>query len=356
MKRYSLGSTPLVDTFINSFNKKFSPDYVIHPVSGITMDRNNHFTAVVEYFELDSREERFFSRAAEMCPASIALSNVLQLPLYFIFYIKGSTNFLIYNYNDNTHFTKSILDTPETHSEFAKWWMTLKGTIQTKKFYKKAEYSSWKINEVLDASGFKWGGDLDGILLDSNGNVQAIIEFRKSTYKTVAEYDPADYYFGTKYRKGDYLTWYPLTHLADEIRKKLILVTLSMKQENKCGIAIVEGSDRDGLHYANGVKPSQNVFDFDYAYEDIVTIINEFVASINESRKDDEQLVVEEPKEEIPAEEPVVIEEPVEEPIVDEEPAPVVETQPEETTEEKVEPKPKKRLSLWQRILKIFKK
>ena len=284
MKRYSLGSTQLVDTFINSFNKKFNPDFLIHPVSGITMDRNNHFTAVVEYFELDTREENLFSRASEMCPASIALSSLLALPLYFIFYIKDNTHFLIYNYKDNTHFTKSIVDTPEEHSDFAKWWMTLKGTIQTKKFYKKIEYSSWKINEVLDASGFKWGGDLDGILLDSKRNVQAIIEFRKSTYKTVNEYDPADYYFGTKYRKGDYLTWYPLTHLADEIRKKLILVTLSMKQDNKCGIAIVEGSDRDGLHYANGIKPSDNVFDLDYAYEDIVNIINEFVSSCRETQ------------------------------------------------------------------------
>ncbi len=277
MKKYSLGESELVNKFISEFNSLYTPDFKIGNVSGITLNKSNDFKSVIEYFELDMDETVNIQDMVAKCKTSIILSNKTSLPFYIIYYIKNQTVFHIYDYYSKQNFEKSFTTKDQyTFSDFILWWHQIKGTIQTKKFYKPVEYSSWKINEVLESNYLKWGGDIDGVITNKSGDILGIIEFRKSSYKKISQYDPAMYYRGTQMRSGDYLTWLPLVKLSKLLNKKLFLITLSMIDGTKCGLTVVLDNDEYHLHYENNSPPNTNIFNtFQEAYKEIIKIIKD---------------------------------------------------------------------------------
>ena len=270
MKRYSLGESVLVNRYIEGFNS-FTKEFQIYNVSGITMDKDNNFTAIVEYFERDNEEKLTCNDITKECVASKIMSESLDIPFYIILYTKGTDYFQICNFNDKNTFKKQFEGMHE--DEFIEWWNELKGTKQIKLFYKQREYSSWKINEVLEKNGTKWGGDVDGVIIGRDA-IYGIIEFRKSSYKKIDKYDPAMFYKGTYNRAGDYQTWLPLVNLAKILKKDLFLITLSMVDDERCGMTIVSNHDEDALFYKNGLHPNNNICNsFEESYQKLINYL-----------------------------------------------------------------------------------
>lgn len=259
MKRYSLGSHALIDSFKKNYNQNNQFGYVFYDISGILMDGNFNFTAVVEYFELDVNESFSIPAIKNDIFASVIVAHRLKLPLFIIVYKEKTDYFEIFDFFNNISFTKSIIHPTPNNCEFLQWWKQYKGTQQYKPFYNN-NYLSWKINQVFNTGVTKWGGDVDGIIMD-NQRIISLVEFRKSTYETVDKYNPLSYYKGTQNRAGDYMTWLPLILLKKALNSNLYLVTLSEVDTSHYGIAEILDNDQSNLYLKFDVTPFETCTD-----------------------------------------------------------------------------------------------
>lgn len=257
VRRYDLGGHILIKNFVDEFNEKFS-DFQLYTISGIVMDANLQFTAVVEYFEYNATDVFLIDNHKKELSASILLSKKLNIPLFIITFSEGDNYFKILDYFKNSNFKKSIIYPSKEECEFLTWWKKYKGTAQSKPFYRD-DYTKWKINRVFNTGTTKWGGDLDGIIIINDSELGPIIEFRKATQQAIENYDPRDFFNGIGNRKGDYMTWWPLISLKNQIQKKLFLVTLSELSNNKFGITEISGITNNDLLYKNKISPKHNI-------------------------------------------------------------------------------------------------
>lgn len=150
--------------------------------------------------------------------------------------------------NTNTREVQFLREFIYEKEEFVNWWASKKGTIQTKKMYE-ARSRLGIFDEVLESYGLAWGGNIDGIIFDIKNSPIALIESRFSNQKTIETYDPNDYFKGTSYKSGDYMTWLPLFYLSKLLNIPLILLTFSKLSYGKCGGAVIENMDNSGITY-----------------------------------------------------------------------------------------------------------
>lgn len=258
MRRYSLGSHVLVENIIDGFNE-INNNKRMYSTSGLLIDGDYNFSAVVEYYELERCEKLDIQEIIEEIEGSIILALKLDIPMFIITYTKEQDVMEIYDYFNRNQYSKSIIKPEYDDCEFVKWWKKYKGTYQSKPFYK-PEYIQWKINNVLNEGKTRWGGDIDGIVInDDNKDIQSIVEFRKATNGLVKNYDPAIYFNGTQNRAGDYYTWKPLTTLKDTINAPLYLVTLSEEDQGKYGFTEIDSISKCSLNYKNRLIPGSNI-------------------------------------------------------------------------------------------------
>ena len=231
----------------------------MYSTSGLLIDGNYNFSAVVEYYELEEGEKLDIQETIEDIEGSIILASKLNIPMFIITYTENQDVMEIYDYFNRNKDSKSIIKSGYDDCEFVKWWKKYKGTHQSKPFYK-PEYVQWKINNVLNEGNTRWGGDIDGIVVNSDKDIQSIVEFRKSTKILVENYDPATYFNGTQNRAGDYYTWKPLTTLKDELNVPLYLVTLSQAEPGVYGFTEVDSISWTALNYVNSVSPTEDIY------------------------------------------------------------------------------------------------
>lgn len=259
MRRYSLGSHVLVENIITGFND-IENGKTMYSTSGLLLDEKYKFSAVVEYYELNSDEKLDLDEIRKEIQGSRILAIELNIPLFIVTYTSNENEMKIYDYFKQKEETKSIIKHKNDDCEFVKWWKKYKGTYQSKPFYK-AEYTQWKINNVLNDGQTRWGGDIDGIVIDNNNsNISSIVEFRKATNETVKTYDPAKYFNGTQNRVGDFYTWKPLITLKDTINVPLYLVTLSERDQGVYGLTEVDSISCNSLNYKCGLSPTENTY------------------------------------------------------------------------------------------------
>ena len=259
MKRYNLGSHALIENVINQFNTS-NNDKALYSISGLLINQNYQFSAVVEYYELETHESLDLDKIKNEINGSAILATKLDIPMFIVTYKENTDYMEIHNYFNGNKFSKSIIKPHNDDCEFIKWWNQYKGTVQTKPIYNK-DYKKWKINNILDESETEtsWGGDIDGIVIENN-DICSIIEFRKSTKELVEKYDPAKYFNGIGDRKGDYYTWKPLITLKDQLSVPLKLVTLSEADTKNYGVTQVESISRTSLKYLDDKSPNKNMF------------------------------------------------------------------------------------------------
>lgn len=258
IKRYSLGGHELINKIIDEFHNIESDSYSIKEISGIVMNENNDFTAVMEYYEVDKNYSFNIKEHLQELQASIMIAKNLMIPMFVIVYKEDSPLFEIYDFFNETKFTKRHTEIDNNKNDFLIWWKKYKGTVQSKPFYR-SDYTSWKINQVFNTGMTKWGGDIDGVVIFNDNEIISLLEFRKSTTELVSSYDPNRYYGGTQRRAGDYMTWFPLIRLKNVLSVPLYLITLSEIDTNKYGYAEILKQDRQTLHYKDGIVPGQNV-------------------------------------------------------------------------------------------------
>jgi len=257
MKKYDLGIHPMIDELINNYNINNNQGNLILSSSGLLINTKYEFSAVVEYYELEKDEELYIGSIQKDIIGSIILADKLSLPLYIIVYKENNEYFSIYDYFQKNRFNKSFV-LPSKESEFISWWKTLKGTVQVKPFYKNTE-ENYKINSILLSAGYRWGGDIDGFIVNKERKITSILEFRKSTKINVGDYDPKKYYSGYYNRAGDYHTWKPLIKLKNELNVPLYLITMSELNGSIYGGTEVKNATPNDLIYKNDISPNSNL-------------------------------------------------------------------------------------------------
>lgn len=233
----------------HSFTEKLRRAIPIYDLQGLTLDSDNDFAAGVEAveYDLDEEVENLFS--LEEWKAKWNLCNHLSVPLYAVTYKTGDDFIEILEISfDN--------DEIETHDcgrfsfrQYANWWVSIKGTIQSKPLYEASSRISF-FDNLLAKYGLAWGGNIDGFLLSSKMKPQAILETRYTTKTPLGSYDPAVYF---RYRNGDYKTWEPLILLAKRLKIPLFLLTFERKSTRDClGFSTIDSISREKLFYRNG--------------------------------------------------------------------------------------------------------
>jgi hypothetical protein len=238
------------------------------------MDSQKEFTAGIEAVEYDAHEKVDVANMfpVEKWKAKCSLCENLSVPLYALTH-KSSHDFIeIFG----VVFDKGGLQTPckgkFTFDEFAKWWASTKGTVQTKRLYEAKERLEF-FDDLLGEYGLAWGGNVDGFLLDSKMKTKAIIEFRFTTF-ALDKYDPADWF---NYRNGDYYMWEPLVFLSIRLKVPLFLMTFERNsQKDRLGFSVIDSISKAGLSH-RGDRPCDNII------QGVGNIMDELEKKLSES-------------------------------------------------------------------------
>ena len=242
---------------LHSFTEKLRKAIPIYDLQGLTLDSANNFTAGIEAVEYDLGEEvevqNLFSM--EEWKAKWSLCNHLSIPLYVTTYKKGDDFIQVLEIS----FDNDEIEIHEygrfSFKQYANWWASIKGTVQSKPLHEARSRVSF-FDDLLAKYGLAWGGNVDGFLLSSKMEPQAILETRYTTKTPFERYDPAVYF---RYRNGDYKTWEPLILLAMRLRVPLFLLTFERKStKDRLGFSIIDSISREKLFYRNG-PPFNNI-------------------------------------------------------------------------------------------------
>lgn len=244
-------------------------------LQGLTLDSQKEFTAGIEAVEYDAHERVDVASMflIDEWKAKWNLCENLSVPLYALTH-KSPDDFIeIFE----VVFDKDCLLTPSkgkfTFDEFAKWWASIKRTVQDKKLYEAKERLSF-FDNLLDQHGLAWGGNVDGFLLDFNMKTRAIIEFRFPSKSALENYDPADYF---NYRNGDYYMWEPLVLLSNRLRVPLFLMSFERNSlKDRLGFSVIDSISKDKLSY-RGDRPCDNII------QGVQNIADELESKLSES-------------------------------------------------------------------------
>lgn len=224
-------------------------------IQGVTMTSDWEPTACVEAIDYNEREEISpiedlrAHAGGDAVVRELAFANQLDVPFYLITSVNRRDL-------ENIRFTVSqvalqngvVTAVPREENmsadQFVDFWSGLKGTDQSKPLPDaRARIDNSNVDQVIEEVDLSWGGNVDGVLLDTNRRVSAIIEARKTNYSPLNTYDPGQYY------AEDRNTWRPLLIISDILDVPLILLTFE-EEEERCGFSEIQEANRhDGLIY-----------------------------------------------------------------------------------------------------------
>lgn len=139
---------------------------------------------------------------------------------------------------------------------FLSWWKKNKTTWQ-KKAFKKSYIDDSYYDNLLASGGLLWGGNIDGLLLDDNCQVLAVVEIRCTKVAPISYYDPAQYY------REDIGTWKPVIDLSRALKVPCFLLTFEADnndaKQNAVGVATVIDANERRIFYENNIPPAENL-------------------------------------------------------------------------------------------------
>lgn len=243
----------------------------IYDLQGLCKNRNNEYTIAVEaidmgndpveaYIEIFSEQEIF---AKARLASRVGASFVLML------HKKTGEKDEVFLKTFQAVLESSKVECVEsnrlTSDYFINWWKARQCRVQHKQYREemKRKINASYFDQLLETNGSSWSGNIDGFTMEKDANgiedISSIIECRFTTDLNLEDYDPNMYF---KNGGGDYMTWSGLIELARRIEVPLYLFTYSRKigSREKVGLArVVDVNATDGLVYAYGIKPGENL-------------------------------------------------------------------------------------------------
>ena len=246
----------------------------IHDLQGLLMNENWPPTAAIEAYDLSETLGNRPCTGIVISERELYIKCVFAervgVPLYLLIHSLGWRGVVIYQFRAD-HQRKApvcISRKGKSEADFVAWWRERKQTVQTKAYRRDLSnriansYFDW----VLEAQGEKWGGNVDGYLVDwssGDADIRGIVENRFTNKVPLSSYDPNRYF---RYGGGDYYTWLPLFNLYRQMGIPLFLATYSNRpgETHSAGLTIVKSLAQNGITYVNDqfgrqICPCQNI-------------------------------------------------------------------------------------------------
>lgn len=259
----------------HSFSENIDSSLGIFDMQGLLLNKDGHFTAAIEAFELPKGQHYTNLRAdafgnEEELYVRACFAEQVGVPFYVLLHAEDEKRIKVFEvYADvSTHKCGCRKQSFLTEHEFIEWWHKRKQTKQSKPYREQflGRVSKSYFDTLLETNDLKWGGNVDGYFVTdstSNYRVTGIIEKRFSTKTTITKYDPADYFH---YGGGDYNTWKPLFTLKNILNVPLYLFTYSraVGEDNLVGATILTKLTKDGITYIKDksgkeIKPTSQI-------------------------------------------------------------------------------------------------
>ncbi len=246
----------------------------IHDLQGLLLNENWEPAAAIEAYELseplgDRQCVGLVIPSGELYIKCVFAERV-GVPLYLLTHTRGWRGVTIYEFQANHERMVPICVSEEEKSEtdFVAWWRERKQTVQTKAYRGdlSMRITNSYFDQILEAHGEKWGGNIDGYLVGwSSGDVdiRGIVENRFTNKAPLSNYDPNRYF---RSGGGDYYTWLPLFNLHQQMGIPLFLATYSNRsgETHRAGLTIVKSLAQNGITYMSDrfgrqIRPCQNI-------------------------------------------------------------------------------------------------
>lgn len=246
----------------------------IHDLQGLLLNKDWEPTAAVEAYEL-SEPLRSLRNLGKVIPlkelyVKCVFAQQAGVPFYLLFHIQGRRSVGICQFAAVREYKKlrCVSVQEKTEEEFIAWWRERKQTVQTKGYRSdlSGRIKGSYFDKVLETNDEKWGGNIDGYLVDwSSGDaeIRGIVENRFTNNCSLYDYDPNRYF---KNNGGDYNTWLPLMKLSQQMNLPLILMTYSRQpgEMNLAGLTRIRSLNKDGIMYAadqsdHMIYPNENI-------------------------------------------------------------------------------------------------
>ena len=266
----------------HSFSREFFSSCNIYALQGLLIDKDGRFTAAVEAYELEEadRFDRVLGNVID--PEDFYIKSLIAekigVPFFLLIHREGCRTITRYQLKPDREQYEPICSARDTLSEqdFLLWWRQKKQTVQNKPYRAdfKARVQESYFDNLLEANGEKWGGNIDGIIVSPRGSdidVLGIVENRFTNLNTIRMYDPNAYF---THGGGDYYTWLPLVNLCAILNVPLFLCTYSNRpgETHLVGVTCIQHLDETGITYITDerdqeIKPYNNlVSDIPRAY------------------------------------------------------------------------------------------
>lgn len=231
----------------------------IHDLQGLLLNENWEPTAAIEAYELSealgNRLLTEFVIPADELYVKCVFAEWVGVPLYLLTCTQGQRGVVVHEFqaDHSRKIPRCVSEEGKSEAAFVAWWRERKQTIQTKAYRRdlSGRIAGSYFDMVLEAQGEKWGGNIDGYLVDwSSGDVdiRGIVENRFTNKTPLNNYDPQRYF---SYGGGDYYTWLPLFDLHERMGIPLFLATYSTRygETHSAGLTVVESLNQNGITY-----------------------------------------------------------------------------------------------------------
>lgn len=235
-----------------------------YKMEDITLDINKNLLCCIEAIEISDTDEITVLdiEKSDDLKAKYLLSQKLNIPLYYVIYSPTKNVFEIYLCTDNNRLIVN-LELQETFNEheFIEWWKSHKTSIQTKEFVNggRIRTNQTKIDEIIEKYNLKWGGNLDGFIVNNNNNIIAIIETIYSTKFSIDNEwcDPAKY-LNTKHGGPKFESWESTITIAKHLNVPLLVITIDTNNSREeIGLAAIKYVSKDKVQYVDDIAPPQ---------------------------------------------------------------------------------------------------
>jgi hypothetical protein len=191
------------------FKQRLADDLKVFEAQGVTMNENFEYTSVLEAFEVEESDAKFWSEIDSKTITQVLeyldaqgiftwqnavmnyrLASGLGTESFIILYTPEE--FRVWKYRAGGVTAGALNAEGEkvgyfNEDQFAKWWASKKNTKQNKLLENggKIRQKKTKIDGILKKHNLMWGGNVDGYILDERGEVLLIIDFiSNSSIKT----------------------------------------------------------------------------------------------------------------------------------------------------------------------------
>lgn len=246
----------------------------IHDLQGLLLNENWRPTAAIEAYELSeplgNRPLTGLVIPADELYIKCVFAERVGIPLYLLTCVQRQRDIMIYEFQADHNRKAPICVSAERESEagFIAWWRERKQTVQTKAYRRdlSSRIANSYFDRILEAHGEKWGGNIDGYLVDRTSgdvDIRGIVENRFTNKVPLNHYDPQRYF---QYGGGDYYTWLPLFQLHEQMGIPLFLATYSNRpgETHSAGLTVVKSLSQSGITYISDltgcqISPCRNI-------------------------------------------------------------------------------------------------